>query len=86
MAQTSNGFIMPEKDLELRGTRRVARDEAVRIAGVSDRETSCADQPLLEKAREEADFYLAKPKSVVTAKMTARIKQDPRFGLAASDK
>jgi hypothetical protein len=41
------------------------------------------DQPLLEKAREEADFYLAKPKSVVTARMIERTKRDPRFGLAA---
>jgi hypothetical protein len=41
------------------------------------------DQELLEKARHEAEFYLSKEKAVVTAKMIARIKQDPRFGLAA---
>jgi ATP-dependent DNA helicase RecG len=82
MAQTSNGFIIAEKDLELRGpgellgTKQSGLPE-FRIGNI------VRDQPLLEKAREEADFYLAKPKSVVTAKMTARIKQDPRFGLAA---
>jgi ATP-dependent DNA helicase RecG len=82
MAQTSNGFIIAEKDLELRGpgellgTRQSGLPE-FRIGNI------VRDQALLEKAREEADFYLAKSKSVVTAKMTARIKQDPRFGLAA---
>ena len=35
------------------------------------------------QAKQEAEFYLAKMKSVVTAKMIARIKKDPRFGLAA---
>ena len=82
MAQTSNGFIIAEKDLELRGpgellgTKQSGLPE-FRIGNI------VRDQPLLEKAREEAEFYLAKPKSVVTARMTARIKQDPRFGLAA---
>ena len=82
MAQTSNGFIIAEKDLELRGpgellgTKQSGLPE-FRIGNI------VRDQPFLEKAREEAEFYLAKPRSVVTAKMTARIKQDPRFGLAA---
>jgi len=82
MAQTSNGFIIAEKDLELRGpgellgTKQSGLPE-FRIGNI------VRDQPLLEKAREEAEFYLAKPKSVVTARMTARTKQDPRFGLAA---
>jgi ATP-dependent DNA helicase RecG len=82
MAQTSNGFIIAEKDLELRGpgellgTKQSGLPE-FRIGNI------VRDQPFLEKAREEAEFYLAKPKSVVTAKMTARTKRDPRFGLAA---
>ena len=41
------------------------------------------DQALLEKAKQEAEFYLGKEKSAVTAKLVVRIKQDPRFGLAA---
>jgi len=41
------------------------------------------DQEILAQAKQEAEFYLAKMKSVVTAKMIARIKKDPRFGLAA---
>lgn len=82
MAKTSNGFLIAEKDLELRGpgellgTRQSGLPE-FRIANL------VRDQPLLEKAREESEFYLNKQRSVVTAKMIKRIKADPRFGLAA---
>jgi len=82
MAQTSNGFIIAEKDLELRGpgellgTKQSGLPE-FRIGNI------VRDHEILEKAKQEAEFYLAKPKAVVTARMTARIKQDPRFGLAA---
>ncbi|HEY0367121.1 MAG TPA: ATP-dependent DNA helicase RecG [Pyrinomonadaceae bacterium] len=82
MAQTSNGFIIAEKDLELRGpgellgTKQSGLPE-FRIGNI------VRDQAILEKAKQEAEFYLAKAKSVLTAKMTARIKKDPRFGLAA---
>ena len=82
MAQTSNGFIIAEKDLELRGpgellgTKQSGLPE-FRIGNI------VRDQLLLEKAKQEAEFYLAKEKSAVTAKLIARIKQDPRFGLAA---
>jgi len=82
MAKTSNGFIIAEKDLELRGpgellgTRQSGLPE-FRIGNI------VRDQALLEKAKQEAEFYLARTKSVVTAKLIARIKEDPRFGLAA---
>ncbi|HEU4873905.1 MAG TPA: ATP-dependent DNA helicase RecG [Pyrinomonadaceae bacterium] len=82
MAKTSNGFIIAEKDLELRGpgellgTKQSGLPE-FRIGNI------VRDQPLLEKAKQEAEFYLGKEKSAVTAKLVARIKQDPRFGLAA---
>ena len=82
MAKTSNGFLIAEKDLELRGpgellgTKQSGLPE-FRIGNI------VRDQPLLEKAREESEFYLNKPRSAVTAKMIARIKADPRFGLAA---
>lgn len=82
MAQTNDGFKIAEKDLELRGpgellgTKQSGLPE-FRIGNI------VRDQEILETAKKEAEFYLAKPKSVVTAKMTARIKQDPRFGLAA---
>src|SRR5215211_7263932 len=82
MAKTTDGFQIAEKDLELRGpgellgTKQSGLPE-FRIGNI------VRDQPLLEKAKQEAEFYLGKEKSAVTAKLTARIKQDPRFGLAA---
>jgi len=82
MAKTNNGFVIAEKDLELRGpgellgTKQSGLPE-FRIGNI------VRDQALLEKAKQEAEFYLARAKSVVTAKMIVRIKQDPRFGLAA---
>ena len=81
MAQTSNGFIIAEKDLELRGpgellgTKQSGLPE-FRIGNI------VRDQVLLEQAKHEAEYYLSKPRSAVTAKMVARVKQDPRFGLA----
>jgi ATP-dependent DNA helicase RecG len=82
MAKTSNGFVIAEKDLELRGpgellgTRQSGLPE-FRIANL------IRDQQLLEQAKREAEFYLTKEKSAATARMIERIKQDPRFGLAA---
>jgi ATP-dependent DNA helicase RecG len=81
MAQTNDGFKIAEKDLELRGpgellgTKQSGLPE-FRIGNI------VRDQEMLEQAKQEAEFYLGKPKSVVTAKMVARIKADPRFGLA----
>jgi len=81
MAQTNDGFRIAEKDLELRGpgellgTKQSGLPE-FRIGNI------VRDQAILEQAKKEAEFYLAKPKAVVTAKMVARIKEDPRFGLA----
>jgi ATP-dependent DNA helicase RecG len=82
MAKTSNGFVIAEKDLELRGpgellgTKQSGLPE-FRIGNI------VRDQQILEQAKHEAEFYLSKEKSAVTAKLIARIKQDPRFGLAA---
>jgi ATP-dependent DNA helicase RecG len=82
MAKSNDGFVIAEKDLELRGpgellgTKQSGLPE-FRIANI------VRDQQILDRARREADFLLAKEKSAVTAKMIARIKEDPRFGLAA---
>lgn len=82
MAKSNDGFVIAEKDLELRGpgellgTKQSGLPE-FRIGNI------VRDQQILERARREADFLLAKEKSAVTVKMIARIKQDPRFGLAA---
>jgi ATP-dependent DNA helicase RecG len=82
MAQTNDGFVIAEKDLELRGpgellgTRQSGLPE-FRVANI------VRDQQFLEGARKEADFYLAKgEQSVETAKLIQRVRADARFGLA----
>ncbi|MDQ6652453.1 MAG: DNA helicase RecG, partial [Acidobacteriota bacterium] len=82
MAKTNDGFVIAEKDLELRGpgellgTKQSGLPE-FRIANL------VRDQRILEAARKEADFYLNKGERFPeTSKMIQRIKTDPRFGLA----
>jgi ATP-dependent DNA helicase RecG len=82
MAKTNDGFVIAEKDLELRGpgellgTKQSGLPE-FRVANI------VRDQQILEGARKEAEFYLAKEKSPETAKLLQRVKADARFGLAA---
>lgn len=83
MAETNDGFIIAEKDLELRGpgellgTKQSGLPE-FRVANL------VRDQKFLEGARKEAEFFLAKGnQSPETAKMIERIRADARFGLAA---
>jgi ATP-dependent DNA helicase RecG len=82
MAKTNNGFVIAEKDLDLRGpgellgTKQSGLPE-FRIANI------VRDQQLLEKARHEAQFYLSREKSAATMKMVAHITRDARMGLAA---
>ncbi len=82
MAQTSDGFVIAEKDLELRGpgellgTRQSGLPE-FRIGNI------VRDQQLLEQARHAADYYLSREKSPVTIKMVAHVEKDARVGLAA---
>jgi ATP-dependent DNA helicase RecG len=82
MAKTNDGFVIAEKDLELRGpgellgTRQSGLPE-FRIGNI------VRDRELLESAKREAEFYLSKDRSATTAKLIARIRQDTRFGLAA---
>ncbi|MDQ2976232.1 MAG: ATP-dependent DNA helicase RecG, partial [Acidobacteriota bacterium] len=83
MARTNDGFLIAEKDLEIRGpgellgTRQSGLPE-FRVANL------VRDQQFLEAARKEADFYLAKgEKSPEILKMIRRVKEDARFGLAA---
>ncbi|MBA2702729.1 MAG: ATP-dependent DNA helicase RecG [Blastocatellia bacterium] len=83
MAETDNGFKIAEKDLELRGpgellgTRQSGLPE-FRIANL------VRDQKILDAARKEAEFYLAKgDESAETAKMIQRVSSNARFGLAA---
>jgi ATP-dependent DNA helicase RecG len=83
MAKTNDGFLIAEKDLELRGpgellgTKQSGLPE-FRVANL------VRDQQFLEGARKEAEFYLAKgDKSPETSNMIERVKKDARFGLAA---
>ncbi len=83
LAKINDGFIIAEKDLELRGpgellgTKQSGLPE-FRIANL------VRDQQFLEGARKEAEFYLAKGEASTEAQeMIERVKADPRFGLAA---
>ena len=83
LSETNDGFVIAEKDLELRGpgellgTRQSGLPE-FRVANI------VRDQQFLEGARKEAEFYLAKGEQAPeTSKMIERIKTDARFGLAA---
>jgi ATP-dependent DNA helicase RecG len=83
MAKTNDGFVIAEKDLELRGpgellgTRQSGLPE-FRVANL------VRDQQFIEGARKEAEFYLAKgEKSAETVKLIERVQSDARFGLAA---
>ncbi|HKS08354.1 MAG TPA: ATP-dependent DNA helicase RecG [Pyrinomonadaceae bacterium] len=82
MAKTTDGFVIAEKDLEIRGpgellgTRQSGLPE-FRIGNI------VRDRLLLESARREAEAYLNREKSAGTAKLIARITRDTRFGLAA---
>jgi ATP-dependent DNA helicase RecG len=82
MAQTNDGFLIAEKDLEIRGpgellgTKQSGLPE-FRVANI------VRDQQILENARREAGFYLAKgDKSAEASRMIERVRSDPRFGLA----
>ena len=82
MAKTSNGFLIAEKDLELRGPGELL---GTKQSGLPEFRIGnlVRDQQLLEQARREADFYLSREKSAATIKMMERVVKDARLGLAA---
>jgi ATP-dependent DNA helicase RecG len=82
MARTSDGFLIAEKDLEIRGAGELL---GTRQAGLPEFRIGnlVRDQQILEQATSEAQLYLTKrEKSADTARMIARIQADARFGLA----
>ncbi|MEP6819369.1 MAG: ATP-dependent DNA helicase RecG [bacterium] len=83
MAKTNDGFVIAEKDLELRGAGELL---GTRQSGLPEFRVAnlVRDQQFIEGARKEAEFYLAKgEKSAEAAKLVERVRSDPRFGLAA---
>ncbi len=83
MEQTTDGFLIAEKDLEIRGPGEVMgtrqSGEAVfRIGNI------VRDVEILEQAREEAAHYLTQKRNTrETSALIERVRLDPRFGLAA---
>jgi len=83
MSKTNDGFVIAEKDLELRGPGQLL---GTKQSGLPEFRVASLvrDQQFLDGARKEAEFYLAKgDKSVETSKMIQRVKDDARFDLAA---
>jgi ATP-dependent DNA helicase RecG len=83
MAKTSNGFIIAEKDLELRGPGELL---GTRQSGLPELRVGnlVRDQQILERARNEAEFYLSKDlKAATLVKMINRVREDPRYGLSS---
>ncbi|HKE56848.1 MAG TPA: ATP-dependent DNA helicase RecG [Pyrinomonadaceae bacterium] len=82
MAKTNNGFVIAEKDLELRGPGELL---GTKQSGLPEFRVGnlVRDQKILEKARWEADYYLTKAQSsAATRRMMSYISHHPRFGLA----
>jgi ATP-dependent DNA helicase RecG len=83
MEKTSDGFVIAEKDLELRGPGELL---GTRQSGLPEFRVGnlVRDLQILERARKEAEFYLTKrERSPDTSKMIQRVQADARFGLAA---
>jgi ATP-dependent DNA helicase RecG len=82
MEETSDGFRIAEKDLEIRGPGEVlgTRQSGVAVFRIGN---LVRDLEILEKAREEAEFYLtAKRLTRETSLLIEHVEQDPRFRLA----
>jgi len=82
MAQTNNGFVIAEKDLELRGPGEVL---GTRQSGEAEFRIGnlVRDQSILDRARRAAEYYLTtKQESPATKKMIEHVVRVPRFGLA----
>jgi len=82
MEQTSDGFRIAEKDLEIRGPGEVMGTRqhgipAFRIGNI------VRDQPLLEAAKREVDYLLTHRRNTrETARLVAHVRKQPKFGLA----
>ncbi|HEV7842413.1 MAG TPA: ATP-dependent DNA helicase RecG [Pyrinomonadaceae bacterium] len=83
MEETSDGFRIAEKDLEIRGPGEVM---GTRQSGLPTFRVGnlVRDVQILEEARREADYYLTeRARTRETSKLIQRVRADARFGLAA---
>jgi ATP-dependent DNA helicase RecG len=83
MAETSDGFRIAEKDLEIRGPGEVM---GTRQSGVPTFRVGnlVRDLSILEDARREAEHYLTtRRRTRETSQLIERVRADARFGLAA---
>jgi len=82
MAKTNNGFIIAEKDLELRGPGEIL---GTKQSGLPEFRIGnlVRDQSILEKARTAAEYYLTeRASSSQTKRMKQYLADTARFGLA----
>jgi ATP-dependent DNA helicase RecG len=83
MEETSDGFRIAEKDLEIRGPGEVM---GTRQSGLPTFRIGnlVRDVQILEEARRDADYYLTeRARTRETSQLIERVRADPRFGLAA---
>jgi len=83
MEETTDGFRIAEKDLEIRGPGEVM---GTRQSGVPTFRVGnlVRDLHILEEARREAEHYLtARRRTRETSQLIERVRADARFGLAA---
>jgi ATP-dependent DNA helicase RecG len=83
MAKTSDGFVIAERDLEIRGPGELL---GTKQAGLPEFRVGnlVRDLQILEAAKKEAELYLNKrERSPETIKMIERVRREKRFGLAA---
>lgn len=83
MAKTTNGFLIAEKDLELRGPGELL---GTKQSGIPELRVAnlVRDQQILEKARRAVESYLrADSTSREIERMISYVTRDQRFGLAS---
>jgi ATP-dependent DNA helicase RecG len=83
MAKTSNGFLIAEKDLEIRGPGEIL---GTKQSGLPEFRIGnlIRDQAILEKARAASEYYLTeKALSPETKRMAKYLAKTNRFGLAS---
>ncbi|HLE63381.1 MAG TPA: ATP-dependent DNA helicase RecG, partial [Pyrinomonadaceae bacterium] len=83
MSKTNDGFLIAQKDLELRGAGELL---GTRQSGLPEFRFAnlIRDQQILEKARREAEFYLTRRSgSAATKDLIKRVSKDARLRLAA---